>query len=137
MRAAAPSAAGLLCILSCGHALVAYGTLAAACRAGNDWPHVRGLHPGQPDGGRRRQACRVCRAGGLTVRGVASSGRYGYGNGSPDLTFKCKVDYRGAISDIDIDPAQGAYGYNNGYGGYNGYNGYSNDPYAAYGYRRY
>ena len=73
--------------------------------------------------------------GGLTVRGVASSGRYGYGNGAPDLTFKCKVDYRGAISDIDIDPAQGGYGYSNGYT--NGYSPYSNDPYAAYGYRRY
>ena len=66
--------------------------------------------------------------GGLTVRGVASSGRYGDGN-QADLTWKCKVDYRGFVSDIDVDPAQGAYGYN----------GYSNGPYdySQYGYRRY
>src|SRR5215217_8942799 len=42
-------------------------------------------------------------SGGLTVRGVATSGRYagyGYGNGGQapvDLTFKCKADYRGYI----------------------------------------
>lgn len=76
--------------------------------------------------------------GGLTVRGVASSGRYaGYGNGAPDLTWKCKIDYRGRVTDIDVDPAQGAYGYspyNNGYG-YSPYgNGYD---YSQYGYRRY
>src|SRR6476660_6004435 len=58
--------------------------------------------------------------GGLTVRGVASSGRYagGYGyNGQSqvDLTWKCKVDYRGYVSDIDITRAQGAYGTNYGY----------------------
>jgi hypothetical protein len=74
--------------------------------------------------------------GGLTVRGVASSGRYaGYnygGQGQVDLTWKCKVDYRGFVSDIDIDRAQGSYGYN-----YNGYNSNGYDPYAAYGYRRY
>jgi hypothetical protein len=74
--------------------------------------------------------------GGLTVRGVASSGRYG---GQPDLTFKCKVDYRGFVSDVDVDPAQGAYGYN--YSPYNngyGYTPYNNGyDYSQYGYRRY
>jgi hypothetical protein len=84
--------------------------------------------------------------GGLTVRGVATSGQYagtyggfggGYGGqGQVDLTWKCKVDYRGFISDIDLDRAQGAYGnyspYNNGYTPYN--NGYD---YSQYGYRRY
>ena len=74
--------------------------------------------------------------GGLTVRGVASSGRYG---NQPDLTFKCKVDYRGYVSDVDVDPAQGAYGYN--YTPYNqgyGYSPYGNDyVYSQYGYRRY
>jgi hypothetical protein len=76
--------------------------------------------------------------GGLTVRGVANSGRYanyGYGyNGQQqiDLTFKCKVDYRGFVSDIDIDPAQTNYGYN-----YQPYaSPYGND-YSQYGYRRY
>jgi len=82
--------------------------------------------------------------GGLTVRGVASSGRFG---NQADLTFKCKVDYRGYIADVDIDPAQRAYGYNSPYG--NGYgaspygNGYGYTPYnngydySQYGYRRY
>ena len=80
--------------------------------------------------------------GGLTVRGVASSGmNAGFGYGGPyggqqqvDLTFKCKVDYRGFISDIDIDRAQSNYGQNYGYQPY-GYP--AQDPYAAYGYRRY
>ena len=44
--------------------------------------------------------------GGLTVRGVASSGQYaGYaygGQGQADLTFKCKVDYRGYVSDVEL-----------------------------------
>jgi hypothetical protein len=70
--------------------------------------------------------------GGLTVRGVASSGRYaGYDNGGPppiDLTFSCKVDYRGFVSDIDIDRAQPSYGNNT--------SPYDND-YSQYGYRRY
>jgi hypothetical protein len=76
-------------------------------------------------------------SGGLTVRGVASTGAYGgYNNGQVDLTWKCKTDYRGAISDIDVDRAQSVYGYNGYNNGY-GYSPYSNDPYAAYGYRRY
>ncbi len=78
------------------------------------------------------------RSGGVTVRGVASSGRYGgYGNGygyngqAPvDLTWKCKADYRGYISDIDVQNAQR--GYSNNYG----YTPYGND-YSQYGYRRY
>jgi hypothetical protein len=74
--------------------------------------------------------------GGLTVRGVASSGRYagGYGyNGQSqvDLTWRCKVDYRGYVSDIDINRAQGVYGTNYGYTPNNNYD------YSQYGYRRY
>jgi hypothetical protein len=50
----------------------------------------------------------------LRVRGYASSGRiggyggygyggYGYGGyGQPDLTFKCDVDYRGYVRDVDF-----------------------------------
>ena len=70
--------------------------------------------------------------GGLTVRGVASSGyNAGYGYNSPvDLTWKCKVDYRGFVSDVDIDRASGAYSYGNNYN-------YQYNPYAQYGYRRY
>lgn len=73
--------------------------------------------------------------GGLTVRGVATSGMNmgygGYGGQQPvDLTFKCSTDYRGYITDVDIDRAEVNYG-----GGYTPYD--PNNPYAAYGYRRY
>lgn len=68
--------------------------------------------------------------GGLTVRGVATTGRgyaYNYGGQQPvDLTFKCSTDYRGFVTDVDLDTARA------NYGGYTPY-----DPYAAYGYRRY
>jgi hypothetical protein len=74
--------------------------------------------------------------GGLTVRGVASSGRYAgaYGtNGQSqvDTTFKCKTDYRGFVTEVDVDRAQSNYGYN--------YSPYSNNgyDYSQYGYRRY
>jgi hypothetical protein len=77
--------------------------------------------------------------GGLTVRGVANSGRsavgyggYGYNGQLPvDLTFKCKTDASGYIIDIDIDQAASAYrGYNQSYTPYN-------YDYSQYGYRRY
>jgi hypothetical protein len=74
--------------------------------------------------------------GGLTVRGVANSGRYagayGYnGQQQVDLTFKCKTDYRGFVTDVSLDRAQSNYGYN--------YQPYSNNgyDYSQYGYRRY
>ena len=72
--------------------------------------------------------------GGLTVRGVANSGRYAgsaYGyNAEPrvDLTFRCKTDYRGVVYDVDINQAQSNYGSN--------YTPWTND-YSQYGYRRY
>jgi hypothetical protein len=75
--------------------------------------------------------------GELLVRGVANSGRYGgygyNGQGQVDLTWKCRVDYRGFVRDIDINRAQTnyGYGYNQGYTPYNGYD------YSQYGYRRY
>lgn len=75
--------------------------------------------------------------GGLTVRGVANSGRYAasaYGSGAQpqvDLTWKCKADFRGFITDIDIDAAQPAYGYTS-----KPYSPYAVD-YSQYGYRRY
>src|SRR5215218_314820 len=58
--------------------------------------------------------------GGMTIRGVASSGQYAgaYGYGAqqqPDLTFKCKTDYRGYIVDVDLDRARSNYGYNQQY----------------------
>ena len=57
---------------------------------------------------------------GMRVRGLASSGRYAYNNYGPygvgaygslaygynqqaDLSFKCDVDYRGYVRDIDIN----------------------------------
>jgi hypothetical protein len=75
--------------------------------------------------------------GGLTIRGVASSGinagyggGYGYGNGgTPDLTFRCRTDYRGFVVDVDVDRAQRNYS--------NGYQQPYDNPYSAYGYRRY
>jgi hypothetical protein len=79
--------------------------------------------------------------GELLIRGVANSGRsggYGY-NGynsqdQVDLTWKCRVDYRGFVRGIDINRAQSnyGYGYNNGYT--TPYNSYD---YSQYGYRRY
>ena len=69
--------------------------------------------------------------GGVTVRGVASSGRYAaYGNAAVDLTWKCKADYRGFVTDVDIDRAQSNYGYGNPAP-------YNNYDYSQYGYRRY
>ena len=76
--------------------------------------------------------------GELLVRGVANSGRYaGYGyNGQSqvDLTWKCRIDYRGFVRDIDINRAQTnyGYGYNQGYG-----QSYTPYDYSQYGYRRY
>lgn len=77
--------------------------------------------------------------GGLNVRGVANSGRtgaygYTYGAQAPvDLTFTCRTDYRGYITDVDVDRAQSNYGYN--YAPNNG-SAYGTD-YSAYGYSRY
>ena len=49
--------------------------------------------------------------GGLTVRGVAASSGYGGYNQQPDLTFKCRTDYRGYVVSVDVQRAQSAYGY--------------------------
>jgi hypothetical protein len=72
--------------------------------------------------------------GGLTVRGVATSGRaagYGYTPNSPvDLVWKCRTDYRGQIVDLDIDLAQRNYGSNSNYTPWN-------NDYSQYGYQRY
>ena len=74
--------------------------------------------------------------GGLLVRGVANSGRYagsyGYNNEAQvDLTWKCRVDYRGFVTSVDINRAEPNYGYTTGT-----YTPYNND-YSQYGYRRY
>lgn len=70
--------------------------------------------------------------GGITVRGVASSGRYGgygygYGAQAPDLTWRCRTGFRGEIREVTINRA----GYNYGYGNYTPWD------YSQYGYRRY
>jgi hypothetical protein len=60
---------------------------------------------------------------GVRVRGVAAtgaSGGYGYNNAGADLSFNCKVDYRGRITDLDLDRRGVSYGYNNN-GYYRGY----------------
>ena len=65
----------------------------------------------------------------VRVRGIAQTaaypgGGYGYNAAPQEFEFKCNVDYRGYISDIDLDPSHNRYGYNN--------------PYQPYGtYRRY
>jgi len=73
--------------------------------------------------------------GGLTVRGVATSGRYGAygysGQGQVDLTWRCRTDYRGFVVDVDVRPAQRNYGGDYNYQPYNPYD------YSQYGYRRY
>jgi hypothetical protein len=115
----------------------AYGGGYGAYGGGYGGARVLGISRVEPSSG-----------GGLTIRGVASSGFNagygGYGNGgSPDLTFRCRTDYRGFVVDVDVDRAQRNYG--NGYQPYgNGYqqpygNGYQqyDNPYSAYGYRRY
>jgi hypothetical protein len=76
--------------------------------------------------------------GGFTVRGVASSGAYGYSQ-QPDLTFRCRTDFRGMVVDVNIQRAQRAY---NPYGGpapYGYANPYQQSPYntGPYGYSRY
>ena len=70
----------------------------------------------------------------LFVGGPAFYG-YGYGGGyggqaTADLTFKCKTDYRGYVTDVDVDRVQGNYGYDRNVSPY------GND-YSQYGYRRY
>lgn len=83
--------------------------------------------------------------GGMTVRGVASSGRgaaYAYGGAyggqsQVDLTWRCKSDYRGYVYGIEVNPARSNYG--TGYAPLNGYapNVGSAYDYSQYGYQRY
>jgi hypothetical protein len=59
------------------------------------------------------------RSSGLRIRGVATAGNsagYGYNpyggyNQGGELSFKCNIDYRGRITDIDLDRNRYAYGY--------------------------
>jgi hypothetical protein len=69
--------------------------------------------------------------GGFTVRGVAASGAYGYGNQQPDLTFRCRTDFRGMVTDVSIQPAQRTY---NPYGAapYGYAQPYGQTPYTPY-----
>ena len=73
--------------------------------------------------------------GGLQVRGVATTGMSGaYGHGgqaAPDISFRCRTDYRGYLIDVDLDRINSAYGYNQ-----QQYTPYGTD-YSQYGYRRY
>jgi hypothetical protein len=88
--------------------------------------------------------------GGMTVRGVASSGRGAYayggaygGQSQVDLKWRCTTDYRGYVYGLDVSAARSNYG--NGYAPTNGYapnGGYApyNDnayDYSQYGYQRY
>lgn len=70
--------------------------------------------------------------GGIAVRGVATSGRYGgyaYGQQAPDLTWRCRTDFRGYIREVTVNRAAPSYGYGN-------YTPWNYD-YSQYGYRRY
>jgi hypothetical protein len=70
------------------------------------------------------------RDGGFSVRGVATSGyaTYGYAPNAPNLVWRCRTDFRGAIVDIDVDPAQRNYRFE--------YSPWTQD-YSQYGYERY
>ncbi len=78
-----------------------------------------GYNQGYGGGGRVLGVTRVERRNnGVRVRGVASSGGgygggYGYnqGYGQADLSFSCKVDYRGRVTDVDLDRRNTSYGY--------------------------
>jgi hypothetical protein len=110
-----------------GYSPYAYGGGYGAYGGGYGGGRVLGISRVEPRSG-----------GGLTVRGVASSGRYagyGQGQGQVDLVWKCRTDYRGMIVDVDVGPAQSNYGY--GYNGYNSGQQYSPYDYSQYGYRRY
>jgi len=79
--------------------------------------------------------------GGMTVRGVASSGGYAnaYGYGAEprvDLTWRCRTDIRGYIRDVTINSGNAGYGNGYRYGTNNAYSPYAND-YSQFGYRRY
>jgi hypothetical protein len=70
------------------------------------------------------------RDGGFNIRGVATSGyaTYGYAPNAPNLVWRCRTDFRGAIVDIDVNPAQRSQRYD--------YSPWNND-YSQYGYQRY
>ncbi len=91
-----------------------------------------GGYGGAYGGGRVLGVSRVeqRRDGGFNIRGVATSGYAtgGYAPNSPNLLWRCRTDFRGAIVDIDVDPAQQNYRYD--------YTPWSND-YWQYGYQRY
>ena len=81
----------------------------------------------------RTVAITMASAGVLALTACAVDPYYGAQQAPVDLTWKCKVDYRGFVSGVDIDRAQTNYGY----GAYTPYSSpYAND-YSQYGYRRY
>jgi hypothetical protein len=120
-------------------ALINQCTAAVQQRLGGGYGYSPYGYNGGYGGGRVLGVSRVepRSGGGVTVRGVATSGRYGGygygGQGQVDLTWKCKTDYRGYIVGIDVDRAQPAYGYGSGYSPYNN----NTYDYSQYGYRRY
>lgn len=73
--------------------------------------------------------------GGVTVRGVATSGRYApyqYGGRVPmDLSWQCTTDYRGMIVGVSINRLQSTYSYDYAPPAYDG------DDFSRFGYRRY
>lgn len=121
-------------------AAVSQCTSAVQARLGGGYSYGYGNPYG--GGGRVLGVSRVEQRGdgGLTVRGVAASGRGYYSTQAPDLTWRCRTDFRGFVVDIDVNAAQPAYGGYGTYGnnGYTPYNNYNNDyDYSEYGYQRY
>lgn len=72
--------------------------------------------------------------GGVTVRGVATSGQYAYPYAPQlplDLSWQCTTDYRGMVTGVTIEPVQSSYGYDTAPRAYEG------DDYSRFGYVRY
>ncbi|MGZ2412709.1 hypothetical protein ACUXST_002138 [Sphingomonas sp. F9_3S_D5_B_2] len=95
-------------------ALVSQCTAAVQARLGGGYGY--GSPYGSRGGGRVLGISRIepRQSGGLTIRGVASSSAYSQ---HPDLTFRCRADYRGYVTSVEIQQAQRVNGYAAPYGG--------------------
>ena len=101
-------------------------TRAVSARLGGGYGSYGGYGYNNYGGGRVVAITRVDRRNsGLRVRGLATSGSryggYGYGynnSGAADLSFSCRVDYRGRVVDVDLDRRYNSYGYDSYYRGY-------------------
>ena len=58
---------------------------------------------GRVVGDHQRRAPQQSACASAASRRRARGGGYGYNNGAADLSFSCKVDYRGRITDLDLN----------------------------------